>query len=135
LDLPRALKRFPVAPCANPPQYAQDLVGGGWIVIRADKPEASFPVVIDEGTYLRIERRIGCHRDSQGNTVFRFLFSGAADAVVVYSPWTFPAEVRSRYELHRRNRRSRPGRHPTHVGLCLPSSAAAPGHRRCARRT
>jgi len=32
------------------------------MVIRADKPEASFPVFIDEGTYLRIERRIRCHR-------------------------------------------------------------------------
>ena len=31
----------------------------------------------------RIERRIMCHRAWQGNTVFRFLFSGAADAVLI----------------------------------------------------
>jgi hypothetical protein len=38
------------------------------MVIRAKEPEASFPVFIDEGTYLRIEHRIECHRASQGNT-------------------------------------------------------------------
>jgi hypothetical protein len=32
------------------------------MVIRADEPKATFPVIIDEGAHLRLERWIECHR-------------------------------------------------------------------------
>lgn len=70
-----------------------------------NEPKASFPVFIDEGVELRIERRIACHRVSQGNTDGSIGFvhrqtgrpTASASPSATLSPAAFSVRCRDRW--------------------------------------